>query len=130
MPTESKSRKIAYWVVTGFTALAFTGSAAFSLMGPPELAAAYEKLGMPLYLMVLIGVAKLLFVVAILAPGFARLKEWAYAGITINMVGAFYSHIMVGDPVNEIIAPLIPLSFALASYFLRPADRRLPDLAK
>lgn len=127
MANDTKNRKIAYWVVTGLTALAFTGSGTMSLIGPPELAAAYEKLGMPLYLMVLIGVAKLLFVVAILAPGFARLKEWAYAGITINMVGGFYSHLMVGDPISESVAPLIPLSFAIASYLLRPSDRRLPD---
>jgi uncharacterized membrane protein YphA (DoxX/SURF4 family) len=130
VPTESKPRKIAYWVFTSLTALAYTASGSMNLMGPPELIAGLEKLGMPLYLPLLLGVAKLLAVVAILAPGFARLKEWAYAGITFAMVGACYSHIMSGDPINDCIAPLIPLSFALASYFLRPADRRLPDLAK
>lgn len=115
---------------TGLTALAYTASGSMNLIGPPELVAGLEKLGMPLYLPLLLGVAKLLAVVAILAPGFARLKEWAYAGITFAMLGASYSHIMSGDPVNEIIAPLIPLSFALTSYALRPSDRRLPDLAK
>ncbi len=128
-PPASKTRTIAYWLITGLIALGITGSGIGNLVAPPELVAAYEKLGYPLYVMVLLGVAKLLAAIAMLAPRFPRLKEWAYAGIAFDMIGAFYSHVMVGDPINETIMPLVFLSLAMSSYFLRPADRRLPDAA-
>ncbi len=60
-------------------------------------------------------------------PKFPRLKEWAYAGIVIDLIGAAYSHIAYGDAVGDIVPPVVLLALAMGSYFLRPADRKLPD---
>ena len=50
-----------------------------------------------LYFLTIIGVWKVLGAIAILVPGFARLKEWAYAGIFFDVTGAAASHWAVGD---------------------------------
>jgi hypothetical protein len=59
------------------------------------------------------------------APGLPRLKEWAYAGFTIDLVGAATSHIFVSDPFMETLSPLLILVLVLTSHALRPASRRL-----
>lgn len=63
-----------------------------------------------------IGVAKLLGIVALLAPGFPTLKEWAYAGFVFDMAGAMYSHICVGDSPTQWIPIFIPLILLAGSY--------------
>ncbi|KIG13508.1 hypothetical protein DB30_08020 [Enhygromyxa salina] len=86
-----------------------------------------EGLGYPLYLMPLLGVAKLLGAMAIVAPAYPRLKEWAYAGIVFDLVGAMYSQIRMNE-AEQIIAPMLLLLLALGSWYLRPPSRKLPDL--
>ena len=66
---------------------------------------------------------KLLGVLAVLAPGAARLKEWAYAGIVFDLSGAAYAHLHVGHSLGETSPALIMLALALASYALRPRSR-------
>lgn len=102
----------------------------FDLIQPPDAVAQFEHLGYPQYLLTMICVAKILGVLALLAPGFPRLKEWAYAGLTIDLIGASVSHAAVGDPLPNIAIPLVILAIGAASYFLRPDSRRLPDLPK
>jgi uncharacterized membrane protein YphA (DoxX/SURF4 family) len=128
MTTDTKQRKIAYWIATGLVAAMFAFSGLSDLFPPPEMIEGIEKLGYPLYLLPLLGVAKLLAVPALLVPRFARLKEWAYAGLTFNMLGASYSHVMAGDGPQQILTPIVLLGLIMASYFLRPATRRLPEL--
>jgi hypothetical protein len=79
-----------------------------------------------MYFFVILGVWKLLAAVALLAPALPRLKEWAYAGILFNLTGAAATHAFVKDPVSDIVSPLVLLAVGVASWALRPADRRLP----
>jgi uncharacterized membrane protein YphA (DoxX/SURF4 family) len=79
-------------------------------------------LGYPPYLATILGTAKLLAAAALLTPGFPRLKEWAYAGILINMIGACASHLAVDDALTTIIAPATFAVIALTSWRLRPVD--------
>jgi uncharacterized membrane protein YphA (DoxX/SURF4 family) len=131
MTADSKGRVIAYWVFTGLAVFGMGGGGVMNLIAPPEAVAGFEHLGYPIHLLTLLGIAKVLGCVAILAPGFARLKEWAYAGMTIDLVGAAWSHSLVGDPVGQWVPfVVIHLVAVLGSYFLRPANRRLPDLPK
>jgi len=85
-----------------------------------------ESLGYPLYFLKMLGVWKLGAAVVLLAPALPRLKEWAYAGILINLVGASVTHAVRHDPVNNIVTPLVILAIALTSWALRPASRKLP----
>ena len=119
------ARLVAYWITTALFALAIAGSGTMNLLQPPELVAVLEHLGYPAYLGSILGTWKLLGAVAILAPGLPRLKEWAYAGFTFALSGATISHLVSGDPVGQAAAPLVLLSFALASWALRPEGRRL-----
>jgi hypothetical protein len=130
MAKDSKGLKIGYWVTTGLLAAAMTMSGVLDLFPPPELVEAIEHLGYPTHVMTLLGIAKLLAVAAILTPGFARLKEWAYAGLAIDLSGAAWSHANSGDPIAEWAVIFAFIGLLFASYFLRPANRRLPDLRK
>jgi hypothetical protein len=62
-----------------------------------------------------------------LVPGFPRLKEWAYAGVAIDLIGAAWSHAASRNSFVDIAAPLLVLAIAMASWYLRPSDRKLPD---
>ncbi|WP_198029838.1 DoxX family protein [Bacillus sp. J33] len=93
-----KKITIGYWFFTGLLiALMLLGSIP-DIMSAPEAVVLFKHLGYPAYLLPFIGVAKLLGVIAILMPGFPRIKEWAYAGFVIDLTGAMYSTIAVGDP--------------------------------
>ena len=130
MAEDSKGRKIGYWVVTGLLAAAMTMSGVMDLIAPQDLVAAVENLGYPLHVLTLLGIAKLLAVAAILARKFARLKEWAYAGMAFDLIGAAWSHALNGDSIADWGVVFVFLALVFASYFLRPADRKLPDLPK
>lgn len=114
-----------FWGATGVFCLIMTVGGVGNLVASEFQVKTYESLGYPLYLLNILGAAKLLGVVAILAPGLARLKEWAYAGFTFDMVGAFASHAFAGSALMPTLMPLIVLSVALTSYALRPGSRRL-----
>lgn len=110
--------RIVYWIVTGLMAALMTLSAVPDVIKAAEAVEFFKHLGYPEYLLPFIGVAKLLGVAAVLFPRFPRLKEWAYAGLTFDVIGAFYSHVSVGDPPSFWIFPLIALALILGSYFL------------
>jgi hypothetical protein len=120
---------LAYWITTGLFAFGLTGSGLMTVSHQPPMVAAYTHLGYPIYFMTLLGAAKLAGVAAVLAPGLPRLKEWAYAGFAINMVAAVFSHLAAGDPAGNAVAPVVLLGLILASWRLRPADRKLADAA-
>lgn len=118
--------KIAYWITTALIALAYAAGGYFDIKQPAEMLKDMESLGYPLYFLKMLGVWKLGAAVVLLAPALPRLKEWAYAGILINLVGASVTHVVRHDPVNNIVTPLVILAIALTSWALRPASRKLP----
>ena len=69
---------------------------------------------------------KVLGAIAIAAPKFPKLKEWAYAGMCFDLVGATYSHLANGDGADKFAPPIVVLIVVVASYLLRPDDRKLP----
>jgi len=79
---------------------------------------ALAHLGYPEYNLTIFGVAKILGSIAILQPKFRTIKEWAYAGFTINFIGAFASHAFVGDGIGMLIPPIITLMIMFTSYLL------------
>jgi VIT1/CCC1 family predicted Fe2+/Mn2+ transporter len=83
------------------------------------------NMGYPDYFLTMLGVWKILGVVALLIPKFPLLKEWAYAGFFIAMSGAIFSHIASGNPIREILPALLLLVLTLVSWNFRPADRKI-----
>lgn len=114
-----KKIKIWYWILTGLLAAFILFSAIPDIMVTPEaVAIVTTHLGYPKYLIAFLGVAKSLAAIAIIVPGFPRLKEWAYAGWVFDLTGAMYSSLAVGDPPSGIIFFIIFFAFTAASYIL------------
>lgn len=120
-----KIRTIAYWTTTALLAFAFAAGGLADLSGSPAMIEAMSHLGYPVYFMTLLGAWKVLGALAILAPRMPRLKEWAYAGIVFDLSGAVVSHASVGDGIDRLVAPIVLLAIAAASWALRPASRVL-----
>ena len=121
----NRARTIGYWLTTGFIALEFAISGAFSVARPPVALAGLAHLGYPAYFSIILGTWKLLGVLALLAPRFPRLKEWAYAGIMFDLTSAAFSHAASGDGTADIVVPLVFAVVTLASWLLRPQSRTL-----
>jgi hypothetical protein len=116
---------IGYWLATALFCLAMTAGGTMNLLRVEMQKEALTALGYPEYLMTILGVAKVLGVIALLLPKTPLLKEWAYAGFTFDLLGASASHAFNCDAIVEAIIPLVILGIAITSYLLRPASRRL-----
>src|SRR5258706_5754531 len=122
-----KRNKIIYWIATIWLALGMvaTGTGQLIKMKAGQGGAdMITHLGYPVYLLTLLGIWKVLGVIAVLIPKFPLLKEWAYAGFFFVMAGTVFSHIAIGDPVNALFPPLLLLILALVSWYFRPANRK------
>ena len=86
-----KNTKTLYWIFTAPFAALMVFSSIPDILLNPEAVTFMNHLGYPNYFIPFIGVAKLLGVVAILIPGFPKIKEWAYAGLTFDLIGAGFS---------------------------------------
>ena len=118
-------QEIVYWGATGLFCAAFTLGGLSHLLRLENIAESMGALGYPAYVMSILGVAKLLGVMALLVPGQPFLKEWAYAGFVIDLLGAIASHLFAGDPIFTCIPPVVLLALAATSYQLRSPSRRL-----
>jgi len=128
METQNKSQKrnrIIYWIFTLWMALGMVSTAIVQLMKNKDELANFTNLGYPAYLMTIIGVWKILGVVAVLIPKFPLLKEWAYAGFFFVMSGALISHLIIGDTYGRTFPALLLLVLVIISWYFRPADRKI-----
>ena len=121
----NKKNKIIYWIATLWLSLGMVSTGIVQLLKMKEESAFIIRMGYPEYFLPLLGAWKILGVMAILIPKSPLLKEWAYAGFFFTMSGALYSHIVLGDPVNEIFPPLLLLVLTIISWYFRPADRKI-----
>lgn len=124
-----RAKSVVYWTMTVLVALPM-GSGGVSqvvqYMGNPH--GVVPVLRYPMYFFAILGVWKALGAIAILVPGYPRLKEWAYAGIFFDVTGAAVSCAMSGDSgayAFHVIAPLIITGFTVTSWALRPPSRTL-----
>lgn len=124
-----RTRDGLYWTATILAALPFLSGSAIYLAHADFAVKGLAALGYPAYLVTLLGIWKGLGAIAILVPGFPRLKEWAYAGITFDLTGAAWSHVASGDARAHAMVPLAILAIVAASWALRPASRSLASAA-
>ncbi|MFZ1749359.1 MAG: DoxX family protein [Saprospiraceae bacterium] len=121
----AKRNKIIYWTATALMSVGMLGSGISQILHLEEMNELITHVGYPLYFMYIIGVWKILGVIAILVPNFTLLKEWAYAGFFFLMTGALVSHLFMGDGGSAIFGPLFQTIFIVLSWYFRPADRRI-----
>ena len=125
----TKTNKIIYWVVTALLAFGMLASGLQQIIQTKEMVEMINHLGYPTYFMRIIGVWKILGVIAILVPGTKLLKEWAYAGLFFTMTGAIISHLACGDTgVKEMVGPIMQTIFIILSWYLRPAGRKVTSV--
>ncbi len=110
------ARKWIGYLVTGLMAALLLLSAVPDVLRVRGALAVFEHLGYPPYLLMFLGIAKILGVAAIVLPGLARIKEWAFAGLTFDVTGALYSHLSVGDPPAAWAPAVVALMLVAASY--------------
>ena len=117
---------VAYWTVTIVLATECIIGGIMGALQMEPFIGVIKHLGYPAYFMTIIGIWYFLAGLALLAPRFPRLKEWAYAGLVFNYTGAIVSHLAIGDGVGLLVGPSIFIGLVIASWALRPPDRRLP----
>ena len=121
----SKRDKIIYWIATAWLALGMLSTGIVQLLKWKEETDLMTRLGYPLYLLTILGIWKILGVVAVLIPKFTLLKEWAYAGFFFAMSGAVFSHIASGDAAIALFGPVLLVVLTVVSWYFRPAERRI-----
>lgn len=112
---------ISYWIIT----VLFAGFMLFSAIGnarcdEQSIKFMHDGMGYPVYIIPFLGYAKIAGVIGILVPGFTRIKEWAYAGLTFDLVGATYSFIALGGAWagSGLIFMFLTIGVGLVSYVL------------
>lgn len=121
--TRMTGRAWMVWIVTGAMAALMVLSAVPDVLHMPDAVMWVRHLGYPAYLLPFLGTAKILGVAAVLVPGFPRVKEWAFAGLTFDVAGAAYSHVSNGDSAG---APLVALALIAGAYAAYRIGREAP----
>ena len=111
-----KKTKTLYWIITGLFSAFMLFSAVPDILVMPDAVTFMAHLGYPKYIIPFLGVAKLLGVIAILVPGFPRIKEWAYAGLFFDLAGAIYSIICTAGIDASMLFMVLPVIFGALSY--------------
>lgn len=118
-----KAKHVTYWIATVLMC-AFMAFISYAYLShDPKMMSGFASLGYPSYFPMILGIAKILGIVALLVPGLPHLKEWAYAGFTFTFIGAIFSHLS-SHQGQAALLPLISLLVLAISYATRPADRR------
>ena len=112
-----KKTKLTYWILTGVFAAFMLLSAIPDIFMSTDAVTFITALGYPRYIIPFIGVAKLLGAVAIVVPGFPRIREWAYAGLIYDLIGAAYSNLSSGATLVETLPIFAAMTVGFASYW-------------
>jgi hypothetical protein len=128
---EVKAQTMLYWITTSLIALETFAGGVIDLthgrtgvVSGPFVTQVVTSLGYPVFILAVLGIFKIPAAIALVVPGFLRLKEWAYAGIVFELSGAVASQAACGN-WGELIAPLSLLCLTFASWALRPPSRIL-----
>lgn len=115
---SAKTMRRVYWVATIALAVWMMGSGVAEILHNTAGALVFLRLGLPLYLMTIIGAGKLIGGIAILQWRWKTVKEWAFAGYAIDCVGASASHYFSHDAALSVVLPLILLGLMFIPYCL------------
>jgi uncharacterized membrane protein YphA (DoxX/SURF4 family) len=112
-----KATNIIYWISTGLFGAAMFFSGITNIMVVPDAITLFQTLGYPMYLIPFLGWAKVLGAVALFIPGFPRIKEWAYAGLFFDLLGATYSNYAALGFQPEMLGMIVFFGLLFLSYF-------------
>ncbi|MDR0802215.1 DoxX family protein [Fluviicola sp.] len=102
-----KKNAITFWTTTSLFSVMMLFSASMYFTSP-EVQANFIKMGFQDAFRIELGLAKILGALVLMIPFFNRsIKEWAYAGFGITLISASILHASNGDPVSNVITPLV-----------------------
>lgn len=113
-----KKLNLYYWIVTGLFVAYMVLTSIGHLLSTPDAIAFMGQLGYPAYILPFIGMAKIAGCIAIIIPGYPRIKEWAYAGLFYDLAGATFSIIAKFGVDPTIVFMILPIVFLFLSYYL------------
>ena len=125
-------RNTIIWIHRGATVIAALALAAIAigdLTQSPDIVEGLAHLGYPVYFATILGAWKLLGIVAIVTPGHARVKEWAYAGFFFVLTGAAVSHAISHDPAAKGLVPVALLVLVMTSWWTASRAQVAPAAA-
>lgn len=120
-----RTNGIIYWIATVWLSLGMVSTGVVQIIQMDEEVKKMNALGYPVYFLTIIGVWKILGVIAVLAPRLPLIKEWAYAGFFFLMTGAIFTHIAVSDGAMEYLGPSLLLVLTIVSWYFRPNERKI-----
>ncbi|MQY17506.1 DoxX family protein [Nocardia macrotermitis] len=121
---SSTTRTIAYWTATVLIVAELGVGGVWDVARIPYVRDLVVHLGYPTYFLVLLGIWKILGAIALLVPGRALLKEWAYAGAFFVYTGAIASHLTTRYALGEVAVLAVMTALTVLSWALRPPSRR------
>jgi len=120
-----RRNRIIYWIATVWLSLGMVSTGIVQIIQMDEEVKKMNELGYPVYFLTIIGVWKILGVIAVLLPRIPLVKEWAYAGFFFLMTGAIFTHIAVGDEAMEYFGPSLLLVLTIVSWYFLPNERKI-----
>ena len=115
---QPKTIKISYWIITILFVAFMLFGAMSELMQIESAQQVLKDLGYPVYLNNILGIAKIIGAVVLIQWSFKTIKEWAYAGFTIDILGAAASIFYAGEGIGAAIFTLVFLIPLFLSYWL------------
>jgi uncharacterized membrane protein YphA (DoxX/SURF4 family) len=117
--SASKGKKIIFLVTTTIIAIMYFITGLGNLLPVAHIAKDMAHLGYPAYFLKIIGTWKILAAIVVVIPNFQRLKEWAYAGMILDLTGAALSRYFTGDARSTIVIPLGISILITVNYLIR-----------
>jgi hypothetical protein len=118
---------LGYWGATLFLAVNGVIAGTIDILGIQPFFGVLRDLGYPAYFGAILGTWKVLGALALVVPGYPRLKEWAYAGGVIDYTAAIVSYVAIGEvAASNLSGPILSVVLLVVSWALRPPSRRLP----
>jgi hypothetical protein len=122
---SQQSKRIAFWIITGFLSFGMVLGGTGQILRLTFNVDGIVHLGYPEYVLPILGIWKVLAVLVILIPNYQLAKEWAYAGLFFLLSGGVISHIASGDSIADTLPVFMFMCLTVASWYLRPANRKL-----
>ncbi|MFV5703322.1 DoxX family protein [Flavobacterium sp. XS2P12] len=117
MKTENKKITYLYWSLLILLAVFFAISGFMEITKNPSTYPKTLRMGYPPYFILTLGIAKIAGVITLLIPNLKRLKEWAIAGFTFDVIFAFISGRAI-DSNADCIKAVIVFCILMLTYFL------------
>lgn len=122
---NQKTKSIAFWIVTGLLSFGMLIGGIAQILRAKFNVDGIIHLGYPEYVLSILGTWKVLAVIVLLIPKYQLAKEWAYAGLFFLLSGAVVSHLFSGDGILGALPAFVFMCLTIASWYLRPVDRKL-----